>query len=52
MSIGRGDQIEWKRKQSQSNRWAKRVKHKRERLRARQDVTCVPEYRKYYGWEW
>ena len=62
MSIGLCDQIERKyqflfKKHSwsesrNSHKWDKTKKHRRERYRAKKDPNCLPQYRRYAGWEW
>lgn len=63
MSIGLQDQIErgdiqetfckahpWSEIKN-SHKWGKAMKHRRERYRAKQDPECLPQYRKFKGWE-
>jgi hypothetical protein len=65
MALGLGDQFErllradliagsrrpWR--EARGNyRFAKTGKHRRERRRARANPECLPEYRRYNGWEY
>ena len=61
MATGRGEQIEKKMDRKMrprrgtirhSHRMYKKIKHKRERRRARENPECTPEYHRYDGWEW
>jgi len=66
MSYGVGDQIErkltarmyeglpaWRQpRRSAYTSYLKLAKHRRERRRAKLDVECIPQYRRYKGWEW
>ena len=37
---------------SRSRKFMKKMKHRAERQRARQDIECLPMYGCYAGWEW
>lgn len=63
MAIGKGEQIEshlsavflkedkpWS-EIRKSNKQNKAHKHRRERRRVKEDPDCIPEYRKYKGYE-
>jgi hypothetical protein len=61
MAAGRGTQIEkhMDRKMrprrgciGHSHSIYKKIKHRRERRRAKVDPECTPEYNRYDGWEW
>jgi hypothetical protein len=55
MSYGRGEKIERNfdnPKSRKSRKEEKKHKHQRERRRAKEDPECLPEYRKYDGWEY
>ena len=64
MAYGIGEQLEpdvWKvvfwnpekpwKTQKTRRRWHKKAKIRRERRRARLNVNCNPEYKRYMGWE-
>ena len=45
------NQIPWR--QCRGNyKFGKLNKHRRERRRAKQDPECLPQYRRYNGWEY
>ena len=63
MSVGDCDQIERKLDHElgvrkpwglvrHSHKWDKRMKHRRERFKARRNPECDVGYRRYAGWEW
>lgn len=62
MAIGKGEQFEhhlsalfkskdWQ-ETKKSHKWEKTKKHRRERQRAKQDLECDSQYRKYKGYEY